>query len=209
MQVAASLGVTPDRLRLVRQVHGTTLAIARRGREGAWERPEADIILTDDPDVAVGVSVADCAPVLLYDRARNVAGAVHAGWRGAAAGASAVAVRAMHREFGTSPADVIAAIGPCLGVCCGEVGPEVVDAFRGAGAPESAIRAWFTAGRGDRSLLDLSRANRDQLAAAGVPAHAIFDSGLCTKTHHVRLHSYRAEGARAGRMLGGIRASTG
>lgn len=206
VSVAASLGVTPERLLLVRQVHGTGVAIARRGRALPWPRPEADIIISDDPDVAIGVGVADCAPILLFDRRSGAAGAVHAGWRGAAAQVAAVAVRAMRDTFGVNPAELMAAIGPCLGACCGEVGPEVVEAFRRGAADPSGIDAWFRPGADDRSLLDLARANRDQLVAAGLADGAIVDSGLCTKTHHERLHSYRAARDRAGRMLGAIRA---
>jgi len=206
--VAASLGVTRDRLLLVRQVHGTGVAIARRGRLGVWDRPEADIIVTDAPDVAIGVRVADCAPVLLFDRTQGVAGAAHAGWRGAAAHAVVTAVRVMQKTFGSRPSDLIAAIGPCLGACCGEVGPEVIEAFRSGGADRISLERWFRPGHGDRALLDLVQANRDQLIGAGVLSEAIFDSGLCTKTHHARLHSYRADRERAGRMLGAIRATT-
>jgi purine-nucleoside/S-methyl-5'-thioadenosine phosphorylase / adenosine deaminase len=204
--VAASLGVPTERLLLIRQVHGTTAAIVRRGRQTAWNRPEADIIITDDPDVAIGVRVADCAPVLLFDRRTGTAGAVHAGWRGAAAQAAAHAVDAMREVFDSRPEDLVAAIGPCLGSCCGEVGPEVLEAFRSGGADRASIARWFRAGRADRSFLDLARANRDQLIDAGVSSEAIFDSGLCTKTHHTRFHSYRADRQRAGRMLGAIRA---
>jgi YfiH family protein len=203
--VAASLGVERDRLLLLKQVHGVDTAVARRGRAGSWDRPHADIIVTDDPGVAIGVRVADCAPILLYDRAANAAGAAHAGWRGTAAGAARSVVSAMEREFGTNPANLIAAIGPCLGACCGEVGPEVVEAFRAGGADRRALDAWFTAGRGDRSYLDLEGANRDQLAQAGVKASSIYSAGLCTKTHHDRLHSYRAAREAAGRQLGAIR----
>ncbi len=218
--VAESLGVTRERVLLIRQVHGTGVAIAKRGRdvprsevrgprsEGTPAWPEADIVITDDPDVAIGVRVADCAPVLLFDRRTGAAGAAHAGWRGAAAQAAAVAVRAMQRTFGSEPSHIVAAIGPCLGACCGEVGPDVVDAFRAGGAEASAIAAWFQPGRGDRSMLDLARANRDQLIGAGVPPDAIFDSGLCTKTHHERLHSYRAAREKAGRMLAAIRSAS-
>lgn len=205
MAVAASLGVAPDRLLLVKQVHGIQAAVAGRGRTLAWTRPEADIIVSDDPDVAIGVRVADCAPVLLFDPRRNAVGAVHAGWRGAAADAAGAGVLAMSREFQTRPADVIAAIGPCLGKCCGEVGPEVVEAFRAGGASGASIEAWFHAGRGDRSFLDLERANRDQLERAGLQSANIFGSGLCTKTHHDRLHSYRADRNAAGRLLAAIR----
>jgi len=202
---ASSLGVDVSRLLLVKQVHGVHVAIARRGRPDGWARPEADAIITDDPGVAIGVRVADCAPVLIVDPVNSVAGAAHAGWRGTAAGAATAAVRAMGETFGSRPADLIAAIGPCLGRCCGEVGPDVLAAFRAGGAEDASMNAWFTPGQGDRSWLDLERANRDQLASAGIDPARIFASGLCTRTHRDRLHSYRGDGAQAGRLLGAIR----
>jgi YfiH family protein len=203
--VSASLGVPADRLLLIKQVHGTHVAVKRAGQNPGWTRPEADVIVTADPLVAIGVRTADCAPVLLYDTVKNVVGAAHAGWRGTASGAVAAAVRAMQREFRSRPSDLIAAIGPCLGACCGEVGPDVVEAFRAGGARRESIAAWFTAGSSDRSFLDLERANRDQLIAAGLNPDAVFTSGLCTKTHQDRLHSYRGAGSTAGRMLGALR----
>jgi purine-nucleoside/S-methyl-5'-thioadenosine phosphorylase / adenosine deaminase len=203
--VASSLGVDAAHLLLIKQVHGVQVAIARKGRAGDWTRPEADAIVTDDPAVAIGVRVADCAPVLLFDPVKHVAGAAHAGWRGAASGVSVAAVRAMGDAFGSRPADLIAAIGPCLGRCCGEVGPDVLAAFRAGGVDESSMQAWFSSGRGDRSFLDLERANRDQLERGGLDPARIFASGLCTKTHRERLHSYRGDGAQAGRILGAIR----
>ncbi len=203
--MAASLGVTRPRLLLIAQVHGRTVAVARRGETDAWQRPEADAIITDDPSVAIGVRVADCAPVLLFDPVRNVAGAAHAGWRGAAAAVALFTVQAMEVAFGSRAQDLIAAIGPCLGRCCGEVGPEVRDAFRAQGTSEALLDRWFSPGSGDRSFLDLERANREQLEAAGVDHARIFASGLCTKTCRDRLHSYRGDGARAGRLLGAIR----
>jgi YfiH family protein len=191
-------------LLLVKQVHGIDVAVARRGVI-AWPRPQADIVITDDPAVAIGVRTADCAPILLFDPCRNIAGAVHAGWRGTAAGAAAAGVAAMAKEFGSRPADLIGAIGPCLNACCGEVGPDVLDAFRAGGADAASIAAWFTPGNGDRSFLDLEGANRNQLERAGLEPAAIHASGLCTKTHHGRLHSYRAARDRAGRLLAAIR----
>jgi len=181
------------------------VAIARPGRTDRWMRPEADAVVTDDPSVAIGVRVADCAPVLLFDPAANVAGAAHAGWRGTAAGVCAATVRALTATFASRPADLIAAIGPALGACCGEVGPDVLDAFRAGGADEESMKRWFTAGQRDRSFLDLERANRDQLERAGVNPARIFGSGICTKTHRARLHSYRGDGAQAGRLLAAMR----
>jgi YfiH family protein len=203
--VAATMRVAPDRLRLVKQVHGIHAVVARRGGTAAWDKPQADIIVSDDPLVAIGVRVADCAPILLFDPVEHVVGAAHAGWRGTAANAATAAVRALHKEFGCKAANVIAAIGPCLGKGCGEVGPEVVEAFRAGGADRATIAAWFSPGTGDRSMLDLERANRDQLERAGVNPDTIYGSGLCTRTHHDRLHSYRAELNAAGRMVGAIR----
>jgi YfiH family protein len=203
--VAAALGGPRDRLLLITQVHGVDAAVVRRGWRPPWVRPRADIIFTDDPSVAIGVRVADCAPVLLFDRIRGVVGAAHAGWRGTAAGASTAAVEALRREFGSNAADLVAAIGPCLGACCGEVGPEVVEAFRAGGATEASIASWFSRGRDDRFQLDLERANRDQLERAGLDPSAIHATGLCTRTNRERLHSYRADREAAGRMVAAIR----
>jgi YfiH family protein len=204
--VAQRIGLSLDRLFLIRQVHRTDVAVVRRGRTGRWDRPDADAIVSDDPSTAVGVRVADCAPVLLADRRRGAVGAVHAGWRRTLQEAAAAGVEAMTREFGSDPEDLMAAIGPCLGPCCGEVGPEVVYAFREAGHGEDRIGRWFATGPSGRPHLDLWRANADQLEAAGMEAARIHIAGLCTKTHAGVLHSYRAEGDRAGRMLGMIRA---
>jgi len=203
--VARSIGVRRDRLHLLKQVHGTHTVVVRRGDAAPAARPQADIIITDDPSIAIGVRTADCAAILLYDRAQHVVGAAHAGWRGTAADAAGAAVRSLCAEFGSRPGDLIAAIGPLLGQCCGEVGPDVVDAFRAGGADAASIDRWFAAGSGDRSQLDLERANVDQLAAAGVDPATIFASGLCTKTDERRLHSYRAHGQGAGRLLAAIR----
>lgn len=204
--VARQIGVDVERVLLVRQVHGATVSAARRGRPSPWTRPEADVIVSDDPSSAIAVRVADCAPVLLADCRIGVVSAAHAGWRGTVQGAAASAVRAMRESFGSNPADLVAAIGPCLGACCGEVGPEVVAAFRDAGHPAVSVARWFTAGTGDRSYLDLSLANRDQVEAAGVPASQIHVAGLCTKSFAGVFHSYRAAKEHAGRMVGIIRA---
>jgi YfiH family protein len=203
--VAHGLGLTLEQLLLIRQVHGADVAVVRRGRTERWDRPDADVIVSSDPSSAIGVRVADCAPILLADRRRGVVGAVHAGWRGTVHEAAAAGVEAMTREFGSDPVDLVAAIGPCLGPCCGEVGPEVVEAFRDAGHGEDRIGRWFTPGPSGRSYLDMWRANADQLAEAGVEEINIHVAGLCTRTHAEYLHSYRAQGDKAGRMVGVIR----
>ena len=203
--VAREIGVASGKLLLVRQVHRADVAVARAARSSEWHRPEADAIISDDEASATGVRVADCAPILLADRHRRAVGAAHAGWRGAVQGVAAAAVRAMQETFASRPADLLAAIGPCLGPCCGEVGSEVVDAFRAAGHGDEALARWFQTGASGRPYLDLALANRDQLTRAGVRAENVHVAGLCTKTHAGVLHSYRAHGAAAGRMVAVIR----
>jgi YfiH family protein len=204
--VAAFLQLTRDRLRLVSQVHGTDIAAARRASTAAWTPPRADGIISDDGTVAIGVRVADCAPILIADCTRPAVAAVHAGWRGTMQGIAGVAVASLERVLGCRPADLLAAIGPCLGPCCGEMGPEVVDMFRTAGQDEERVARWFQPGGSGRPYFDLWRANREQLEGAGLQPDRIFVAGLCSRSHPDVFHSYRAAGPAAGRMLGVIRA---
>jgi len=203
--VAREIGLDFDRVLLLRQVHGNDVSVARKGQYVAGPRPEADAAVTDDPTIAIGVRVADCAPILIGDRRRHVVGAAHAGWRGTVDRVAMAAVEAMRERFGSRPDDLVAAIGPCLGACCGEVGPEVLERFREAGHRTHELTRWFASGRGDRLQLDLPRANGDQLAAAGVPPSQIHLSGLCTKSCPEIFHSYRVRKEHAGRMVGIIR----
>ena len=207
--VARAMGVERERLLLVSQVHGADVAVARRGRPGTWVRPQADVLVTDDPASAIGVRVADCAPVLLADRRQHVVAAAHAGWRGTVQRAAVAAVDMLRKEFGSAPGDLTAAIGPCLGPCCGEMGEEVVQAFREAGHDDGAVARWFSREDGRRSHFDLWRANVDQLEGAGIPAGSIHVAGLCTRTYPDTFHSYRVRGTEAGRMVGVIRARQG
>lgn len=203
--VAQELSVESRAIRLLRQVHGRAIAVVRRGDPVPPARPEADVIVSDDPRSAIGVRVADCAPMLVADRASGAVAAAHAGWRGAMQEVATTAVGAMREAFGSDPANLVVAIGPSLGACCGEMGPDVIDAFREAGHGDEDIARWFTPGPRGRAHLDLPCVNRDQFERAGVPAASIHVAGLCTRCRPDVFHSYRAAGASAGRMLGAIR----
>jgi len=178
-------------LALPHQVHGTrALSVA-----SADARPEADALATATPGLLVGVVTADCMPVLLVDRRRRVVAAVHAGWRGAAAGVLEAAVEHLRGAFGARPADLEAVIGPAIAGCCYEVGDEVVDTFRGR-TGDATAPAWTR--RGERYVLDLRIAARCLLEAAGVRSMAVL--GPCTACG-LGYHSYRRDGARTGRQL--------
>jgi YfiH family protein len=209
--LAAAVGA--EDVAMARQVHGRTVVVVRDGDAPPSVAPEADAFVSSSRDVAVAIRVADCVPLLMADRHRGVVAAVHAGWRGTAARVAIAALEALAREFGTKPADVIAAIGPTIGPCCYEVGTELVDAFAAAGHERYLIDRWFLAPappRGARERpklrLDVAAANRDQLLLAGVPDEQIHTSGLCTAMHLDVLTSYRAEKEQAGRLAGVIRA---
>jgi YfiH family protein len=204
-EVAGMAGVAPERLQLLQQVHGSRV-VAAPGETTDVARPEADGIVSDDPSLALVVRVADCAPILIADRARGAVAAVHAGWRSTMASIAVHAVARLRERYGSRPDDLVVAIGPCLGVCCGEMGQEVMEAFRTAGHDDRTISRWFTRRSGQRPHFDLWRANQDQLEASGVRAASIHVSGLCTRTHAGTFHSYRAQGADAGRMAAVIRA---
>ena len=204
--VAELMQVPRDRVRLISQVHGRDIASVRKGADLPWIAPRADGIVSDDDGVAIGVRVADCAPILMADPTRPAVAAVHAGWRGTMQGIAEAAVAALQREMECRPEDLVAAIGPCLGPCCGEMGPEVVEMFRGAGHHEDRLARWFQTGPSGRPYFDLARANREQLENAGIRPERIHAAGLCSRSHPDVFHSYRAAGAAAGRMLGIIRA---
>jgi len=206
----------------VHQVHGAALVIRRAGDPPLAALPEADIIVSHDPTVAIAIQAADCVPILIADRRTGAVAAAHAGWRGLAAGVPRITVEALARQFGSRPGDLVAAAGPSIGACCYEVGPEVRHGFDEAGWPESATRGWFftrpqpTPGnpsmaglRAERRpghwYFDSGRAAGDQLESAGVPRDQILVAGLCTASHAGALCSYRRDGAGAGRIAGAIR----
>ena len=173
----------------LKQVHGCEVA-----RPPWADPPEADASLTGDPGGLLAIETADCLPVLLVDPVERRVAAAHAGWRGTAAGV----VRKTLREFGrkgSPPERLIAALGPSIGVCCYEVGPEVEDAFGPPNAP------FFRLGSGGRKHLDLKAANRAQLIEGGVRENQIDNVDLCTCCRKDLFFSYRRDGAQAGRMI--------
>jgi polyphenol oxidase len=204
--VAGYAGVDAADLLNVRQVHGAGVATASPERPRPWSPPEADAIVSNDPSAAISVRVADCVPVLIADDTGRRVAAVHAGWRGTAKRAVIAAVEALQAQYGVRPQRLTAAVGPCIGPCCYEVGEDVLDGFREAGHHRDVLAAWFSPSEAGRLRLDLWRSTRDQLEGAGVLASNIHLSELCTKTHADVLHSYRVQGASGGRMAAVIRA---
>ncbi len=208
--VATSIGVEPERLERLVQVHGVgaiVLHASRAAMKGSADRPEGDILATNDSSVALAIQVADCAPILLADtRGRGVA-AAHAGWRGTSRGIARAAVEVLRCEFGIRPSDLVVAIGPSIGPACYRVGEDLREAFLSAGHGQDAVARWFL-GRGTERAgvrLDLWRANVEQLIADGVAPSSSHVAGLCTSTRADLFYSYRRDGRGTGRMAAVVR----
>lgn len=173
----------------LQQVHGCAVATP------PWaEPPAADASVTGRPGTLLAIETADCLPVLIVDPIRRQAAAAHAGWRGTVARVAQSAVRAM-MDAGSNASDLLVALGPSIGPCCYEVGPEVEAAFGPWGAP------FFVTGAADRKHLDVAAANRVQLAEAGIDPARIDRVDHCTKCREDLFFSYRRDGAHAGRMI--------
>ncbi len=178
-----------------------------------------DASATNCPGLLLGIQTADCVPILLVDSRKHVVAAVHAGWRGTLRRIATKTVGKMQMQFGTRPADLLAAIGPAIGGCCYEVGAEVAAEFKSQFPNAS---DWFDELRTGNEpnplqwlnrlppghqpppkhlLLDLRKANRAQLLEAGLRAQNIFVSDLCTACRRDLLFSYRKEGTMTGRLL--------
>ncbi len=159
----------------------------------------ADSVITNRKRILIGVQVADCIPILLYDKRRKVIGAVHAGWRGTAKGILKNSITVMCEEFDSSPLDILIAMGPSIKGCCYEVGQEVIESV------ERVIgRGEYYRGIGGRNYLDLSHANMIQALSTGIPEDNIWCSEECTSCDPERFYSYRHARGSTGRQGGFI-----
>lgn len=166
----------------VHQVH-SAICVTAEGRQGCLG--DGDALLENTPGSSVAVKTADCLPLLFADPEHRAVAAVHAGWRGTAQRIAQAAVSSMAERFGTNPEKLLVALGPSIGPCCYEVGPEVT--------------AQFGLGNG-HARVDLGAINRAQLEQSGVRPENIYSSGLCTMCSPEDFYSYRREREHAGRM---------
>jgi len=190
---AEAVGYAPERLFESSQVHGARVLRVDGAEVAATRIEEADGLVCQTPGDAVAVRVADCVPVLLAAPGRGVVAAVHAGWRGVARRIVDVALASMGADAG----EVIAAVGPCIGGCCFEVGDEVAAEIAAASVDSVVLR-----GRGAKPKVDLRAAVEWQLRHARVGA--IEHVGDCTMCEAGRFHSFRRDGKVSGRLLGAI-----
>lgn len=199
------LGVGDDRLVLPHQTHGVATRVidaefcALPPQERSKALEGVDAVMTAERNLCIGVSTADCIPVLLYDPAHHAVCAVHAGWRGTLARIAGKAVADMRAAFGTVPSELKAVVGPGISVEHFEVGDEVYGQFAAAGFDLSAAST-----RRAKWHLDLPAINRLTLVGAGLAEANIAMSGICTYASCRDFFSARRLGVESGRIFNGM-----
>ncbi|MBR2607562.1 MAG: peptidoglycan editing factor PgeF [Bacteroidaceae bacterium] len=200
------LGIDDTQLILPHQTHGTDiieidkkfLALDTPTRAGRLY--SVDALFTREKGICIGVSTADCIPVLLCDETSGTIAAIHAGWRGTVARIVEKSILAMRRTCNINPATTRAIIAPGISLDAFEVGDEVYDAFRAASFPMEKIARRY----GERWHIDLPRANSLQLLSCGLSEANIHHSGICTYFSHADFFSARRLGIKSGRVFNGI-----
>jgi len=191
------LGIDDHHLLMPHQVHLTKIAVVNEKLDANLEG--VDALMTNLKEVCIGVSTADCIPVLLYDRKQQAVCAIHAGWRGTVQRIVEKAVAKMSAVYGTKAEDIVAQIGPGIHLESFEVGDEVYQAFETEGFDMEAISKKY-----EKWHIDLPECNRLQLLSTGIPAHQITVSPICTFQQSDTFFSARKLGIQSGRIFTGI-----
>ena len=193
--LATLLGIDDSHIVMPHQVHET---VVRRIDGPQQEVIEGvDAVMTDVPRLCIGVSTADCIPILLYDETHHAVCAVHAGWRGTVKRIVHAAIQSMHDTYGSEPSQLKAVIGPGISLESFEVGDEVFRQFAEAGFDMTVISRKYS-----KWHIDLPMCNRLQLEEVGV--RDIWLSGICTFQQHQDYFSARRLGINSGRIFTGI-----
>ncbi|MFC1675034.1 peptidoglycan editing factor PgeF [Candidatus Omnitrophota bacterium] len=190
------LGVSCQSLICAKQIHSSNIRRVgpedkgRGGKSFDNSLIDTDGFITAEKGLALAVFTADCLPIFFYDQSTPAIGLIHAGWRGTGEGIAAKAVKLLQDNFDSKPKDLRVTFGPCIGLCCYEVGLDFSKKFD-YGFEE----------RDGRYYLDLAGINKKQLLDAGVKSSNIFDDGGCTACKNNEFFSFRREGDSAGRMI--------
>ena len=198
----AAVGVDGGRIAMTNQIHGGVVRCITTAdvRSDPYDKAgyEADGLMTDLPGVALLVYSADCIPILFYDPVRRVAAAVHAGWRGTAAGIASAAVERMQEVYDCRPRDILAAIGPGIGPDCFETHEDVPNAM--TAALSTAVLQHIKIKENGKFSVDLKGINAMRLEQAGLEAEHIAVSSLCSACHPDKFWSHRRLGTNRGSM---------
>ena len=196
-----ALGIDIATLTVCRQVHGSRVAVVTGGNAGSGGSDsesavaDCDALVSNTAGAAMMILSADCPAVILWDGENRAAGVCHCGWRGILNGIIPGTVTTMRDVFGTKPESLLACCAPSIGPCCYEVGRDVAERFRAAFPRSDCV-----AEREGRAFLDLRSAVSRALNECDLRPENIEVSEICTKCRVDEFFSYRAEGAKAGRI---------
>lgn len=180
----------------VNQVHGDNIMVVDKNQP-VDKNVCADAIITNLKGVPIGILTADCLPVILFDPLNTAVGIIHAGWKGTLKRIVSKTVLAMHKKWGTSPDQITAGLGPCIGECCYAVGTDVIERFMA----EFSDSMDFIMARENARHLNLKKANYNQLVSAGLLKKNIWISKLCTSCRKDLFFSYRRDNKETGRQM--------
>ncbi len=193
--IAGYAGISRNNVYLPVQKHSGKIYVL----ESDMEPAAADAVLTERKGVLIGIRVADCVPILLYDRKKHLIGAVHAGWRGTSKQILKNTIMTMQEKFSSSAPDILIAIGPSIRKCCYIVGNEVKEEIEKVAEGDG-----YYSKKDGRHYIDLSSVNVLQSLSAGVPHQNIWQSDECTFCNPEKFFSYRYSNESAGRQGGFI-----
>lgn len=187
-RIFSAEGMSFENAVYLKQVHGNTIYEVTENNFNQIKGLDGDGLITRAVNIPIGIFTADCVPILIYDREKRIAAALHGGWKGTELGIVKKAVDIMCGSMGSDPENILSAIGPCIGKCCFEVGEDVAVRF------SSSIK------RGGKFYVDLVLENVNQLKSCGVSEKNISTSGICTYCNRDMLYSYRRDKGVTGRM---------
>ncbi len=213
LTLCRKLGISHESLIIPHQVHDTNIAVIDKqflNKSEAVRTQEldgVDALVTDQCQVAVCISTADCVPVIVYDAVHHTAAVIHAGWRGTVSRIVEKVMDRMNELYNTQGEDCKAVIGPSISIDCFEVGDEVYEAFKTSGFDMDRIAARYQSQggtKGKRWHIDLWECNRLQLESKKINTGNILIAGICTYKNYNRLFSARRMGIKSGRLLTGV-----
>lgn len=196
--LAKALNIEKKQMVSPKQTHSKNIGLVKSPKDIF---PNTDALITNVTGICIYVRTADCVPILLYDPVQKAIAAIHSGWKSTLQEISRHTIKIMQKEFGTSPENLIAGIGPSIGPDVYEVGPEVIEQFQNQFNVDNYINPIKNS---DKGLLNLWKINHQILIDSGIPEKQIEIAEMCTYSNPDLFYSARRDGVNSGRLATGI-----
>lgn len=177
-----------NKIAYLHQVHGQDVYVVNRSNYDEVLGKDGDSIITNERNLPIGVFTADCVPILLYDKSKNVVAAIHAGWRGVVSKILTKTIKKMEEKFSSKTKDIIMVVGPFIGECCFEVSKDILDKFN------------FYEERNNRYFVNLYKEVESEALSNNILIENIDYLNMCTVCSGEMFHSYRRQNGMTGRI---------